>query len=258
MPEEVKKIILLCVSLPDRVQVHEGAREKRFPGFGSLIDGGTWASRLILPSPAAAMLATLATGASPETHGVRQSGDPCRAEYLWEASLRSSKKTSLFGFPVDRPPSGQVATGSAHPADLLAYLRTNPDWDICLVRLDEAQGEGPEGKVQAIDKAVAEVITVADPETLVVAVGLCETGSNGFFALAGPGVKKGAFLQRSVRLEDVAPTLCYLAELSVPADCEGGIVYQAFEDPDMKLKELRTCRRNYERLKRSGGPSAMC
>jgi hypothetical protein len=111
MPEEVKKIILLCVSLPDRVQVYEGAKGKKLPGFGSLVDRGTWASRLFSPSPAAAMLATLTTGASPETHGVRQSGDLCRAEYIWEASLRSSKKTSLFGFSVDRPPSGQILTG---------------------------------------------------------------------------------------------------------------------------------------------------
>jgi len=258
MPEEVKKIILLCISLPETVQVYEDARGKKLPGFGSLVDGGTWAARLISPSPAAAMLATLATGASPETHGVRQSGDLCRAEYIWEASLRSSKKTSLFGFPVDRPASGQLATGSPQPASLSTYLRTNPDWDICLVKLDEAPGDVPEVQAQAIDKAVAEILNVADQETLAAVIGPSESGTKGFFALAGPGVKKGAFLKRTVRLEDVVPTLCYLAELSVPADCEGSIVYQALEDPDMKLKELRTCRRNYERLKRSSGPSAMC
>lgn len=38
MPEDVKKIILLCVSLPDTVQVYEDARGKKLPGFGSLID----------------------------------------------------------------------------------------------------------------------------------------------------------------------------------------------------------------------------
>jgi hypothetical protein len=204
------------------------------------------------------MLATLATGASPETHGVRQSGDICRAEYIWEASLRSSKKTSLFGFSVDRPPSGQIAVGSAQPSSLSTYLRTNPDWDICLMKLDEAQGEVSEVKAQAIDEAVAEILSVADSETLAAVIGPSESGTKGFLALAGPGVKKGAFLKRTVRLEDVVPTLFYLAELSVPADCEGSILYQALEDPDMKLKELRTCRRNYERLKRSSGPSAMC
>jgi hypothetical protein len=258
MPEDVKKIILLCVSLPDTGQVYEDARGKKLPGFGSLIDGGTWASRLLSPSPAEAMLATLATGASPETHGVRQSGDICRAEYIWEASLRSSKKTSLFGFSVDRPPSGQIAVGSAQPSSLSTYLRTNPDWDICLMKLDEAQGEVSEVKAQAIDEAVAEILSVADSETLAAVIGPSESGTKGFLALAGPGVKKGAFLKRTVRLEDVVPTLFYLAELSVPADCEGSILYQALEDPDMKLKELRTCRRNYERLKRSSGPSAMC
>lgn len=259
MPEDIKKIILLCVSLPDTVKAYEDAREKKLPGFGSLVDGGTWASRLIFPSPAAAMLATLATGASPDTHGVRQSGDLCRAEYIWEASLRSSKKTSLFGFSVDRPPSGQLTAGSPQPASLSTYLRTSPDWDICLVKLDEGQGKEPGSTAQAIDKAIAEIMGVADPETLAIVIGLPEEERGyGFIALAGPGVKKGAFLKRTIGLEDVVPTLCYLAELPVPADCEGGIVYQALEDPDIKIKELRTCRRNYERLKRSSGPSVMC
>jgi len=259
MPEDIKKIILLCVSLTDTVKVYEDAREKKLPGFGTLVDGGTWASRLISPPPAAAMLTTLATGASPETHGVRQSGDLCHAEYLWEASLRSSKNTSLFGFSVDRPPSGQLAAGSPQPASLSTYLRTNPDWDICLVRLDEAQAKEPGSTTQTIDRAIAEIMAVADPETLSIVIGLPEEERGyGFIALAGPGVKKGALLKRTVRLEDVVPTLCYLAELSVPAECEGSIVYQALEDPDIKIKELRTCRRNYERLKRSSGPSVMC
>jgi hypothetical protein len=259
MPEDIKKIVLLCASLPDAAQVYGDAKGKKLPGFGSLVEGGTWASCLISPSPAAAMLTTLSTGSSPETHGVRQPGDPCRAEYIWEASLRSSKKTSLFGFSVDRPPSGQVTAESSQPVSLSVYLRTNPDWDICLVNLDEAQAKEPRTTPQAIDIAIAEILGAADPETLSMVIGLPEEDrGNGFIALAGPGVKKGAFLKRTVRLEDVVPTLCYLAELPVPADCEGAIVYQALEDPDIKIKELRTCRRNYERLKRSSGPSVMC
>jgi hypothetical protein len=126
------------------------------------------------------------------------------------------------------------------------------------VKLDEAQGKGLEEKVQAIDGEVAEILSMADPETLVGVIGPSESGTQGFFALAGPGVKRGTSLERVVRLEDIVPTLCYLAELSVPADCEGGIIYQALEDPDMKMKELRSCRRNYDRLRRSTGPSAMC
>ncbi|HID11847.1 MAG TPA: hypothetical protein EYP17_11195 [Candidatus Latescibacteria bacterium] len=70
----------------------------------------------------------------------------------------------------------------------------------------------------------------------------------GLFVMAGPGVKKGVVLERTVRLEDIVPTICYLAELPVPRDAEGGVLYQALEDPDVKLKELQRLRRNYRRL----------
>ncbi|RKY64317.1 MAG: hypothetical protein DRQ08_07905, partial [Candidatus Latescibacterota bacterium] len=70
----------------------------------------------------------------------------------------------------------------------------------------------------------------------------------GLFVMAGPGVKKGVVLERTVRLEDIVPTICYLAEIPVPRDAEGGIIYQALEDPDLKLDELRKLRRNYRRL----------
>lgn len=70
----------------------------------------------------------------------------------------------------------------------------------------------------------------------------------GLFVMAGPGVRKNFVLQRTVHLEDVVPTVCYLAELPVPAQAEGAILYQALEDPDLKLHELQRLRRNYQRL----------
>jgi hypothetical protein len=36
----------------------------------------------------------------------------------------------------------------------------------------------------------------------------------------------------------------------VPKDCEGAILYQALEDPDMKAKELQRLRRTCERLQK--------
>ena len=41
-----------------------------------------------------------------------------------------------------------------------------------------------------------------------------------------------------------------LLDLPIPQHAEGGIVYQALEDPDAKMKELETLRKNYARLKR--------
>ena len=62
--------------------------------------------------------------------------------------------------------------------------------------------------------------------------------------MAGPGVKKGLALDRTVWLVDVVPTVCHLAEWPVPKQTEGAILYQAFDDPDQKTHELERCRKN--------------
>jgi len=72
----------------------------------------------------------------------------------------------------------------------------------------------------------------------------------GLFLLNGPGIKKGEFLERTVHLVDLVPTLCYLADLPIPKHSEGAIIYQALEDPDAKRYELDRLRDNFERLKK--------
>ena len=67
--------------------------------------------------------------------------------------------------------------------------------------------------------------------------------------MTGPGVKKGQVLTRVVNLVDVVPTLCHLADLPVPRDTEGAIIYQALEEPDEKRYELERLRDNFKRLK---------
>ena len=66
--------------------------------------------------------------------------------------------------------------------------------------------------------------------------------------MAGPGLKKGFGLERTVSPLDIVPTLCHLLELPVPKDAEGGIIYQALEDPDGRMKELKRLRKNSQRL----------
>ena len=61
-------------------------------------------------------------------------------------------------------------------------------------------------------------------------------GLKGLFVLNGPGIKKGARLQRTVHLTDLVPTLCYLLDLPVPEHTEGAVIYQAFQDPNFKLQ----------------------
>lgn len=43
----------------------------------------------------------------------------------------------------------------------------------------------------------------------------------------GPGVIKGVRLDRTIRLTDVVPTLCYIMDWTVPEQTEGAVIYQA-------------------------------
>ena len=63
-------------------------------------------------------------------------------------------------------------------------------------------------------------------------------GQHSTFILSGAGVRQGLALQRQVRVIDVAPTLCHLLGLPMPRNVEGGVVYEALEDPDWHLNAL--------------------
>ena len=65
-------------------------------------------------------------------------------------------------------------------------------------------------------------------------------GQHSTFILSGAGVRQGVALERQVRVIDVAPTLCHLLGLPTPRNVEGGIVYEALEDPDWHLTALET------------------
>ena len=63
-------------------------------------------------------------------------------------------------------------------------------------------------------------------------------GQHSTFILSGAGVRKGEALQRQVRVVDVAPTICYLLGLPMPQNVEGGVVYEALEDPNWHLTAI--------------------
>ncbi len=71
----------------------------------------------------------------------------------------------------------------------------------------------------------------------------------GLLIMKGPNIKKGCILKRNIRLTDIVPTVCYMMDIPIPKDAEGAIIYQAMEDPNFKLKEYETLKKNYERLK---------
>ena len=60
---------------------------------------------------------------------------------------------------------------------------------------------------------------------------------SGLFVLNGPGIKQGARIERTVHLIDLVPTVCYATDLPLPAQAEGAVIYQAFEDPNCKRNE---------------------
>ncbi len=49
----------------------------------------------------------------------------------------------------------------------------------------------------------------------------------------GPNIKKGYRYERPRWLVDVVPTFCYATGNPIPADVEGGPIYQIFEDPNL-------------------------
>jgi predicted AlkP superfamily phosphohydrolase/phosphomutase len=55
------------------------------------------------------------------------------------------------------------------------------------------------------------------------------------FILNGAGVKQGVHLEGQVRQVDVSPTLAYLLGIPVPRGAEGGVVYEALQQPDWHL-----------------------
>mgnify|MGYP005842870009 CR=1 FL=1 len=261
MPEEIKKVLVAVLEGVDGSEVYELARAGKLPNIKRLMNGGTAVVKVAVDPTAASSLATLATGAHPATHGVT-ADEPCQAQYIWQAAEKASKRGLLLGFPASALPEYH----EDHPAELVSppacdaayfdsvssYLLSSPDWDLAFVRVPA--GCGPE----EADEFAGKVLDAADFETLRVFVALPAVAGEGLIVLEGPGVKRGAVVSRPVELADLAPTICYLAETPVPDDCEGGIIYQALEDPDAKILELQSCRRNYERLRRSSGATPMC
>ena len=77
--------------------------------------------------------------------------------------------------------------------------------------------------------------------------GMSSIGS--LFIIKGPGIKRNHILDRTVWLVDIVPTVCYLLDIPVPKDTEGSILYQALEDPDIKLREKEELTEEKDRWK---------
>jgi hypothetical protein len=257
----MKKVIIVGLEGVNGTEVDEAARSGKLPNLAKLMVKGTIIPRVAVDVTPASSWTTLATGTHAQTHGVVQHED-CKAQYIWQAVERTSKQGLALGYPA----LGRVKNIGAVPEDLVrptekdglyydrvaSYLLSNPDWDIVFVHITATSTS-----LAQADEYIQKVFSASDLETIRVFVALAEQGE-GFAILEGTAIKVGEILGRPVELADVMPTICYIAELPVPAECEGGIIYQALQDPDCKLIELQSCRRNYERLRRSSGSAPMC
>ena len=60
--------------------------------------------------------------------------------------------------------------------------------------------------------------------------GVRGTSLSPIFIAAGKGLKKGYTCSRRIRQVDLAPTMCALAGVRFPNDCEGSPIYQILAD----------------------------
>ena len=104
---------------------------------------------------------------------------------------------------------------------------------LLAVRREDAQVFGM-GGAQAGD-----VVYVLKPEYMAEHGYGLPTGESGCGSLKnlllfrGPNIKKGFRYPRPRWLADIVPTLCYLTGNPIPADAEGGPIYQIMEDPNL-------------------------
>ena len=168
-----------------------------------------------------------------------------------EVDYSKSKAVPEGSVDIHIPVRGRDPYGHVDPGDYIAVQR-----EIIEALLDfkhPATGERPFSL--ALSRDEAEILNLWGPETGDVVYAMrpdydgvhgkhLPTSSLGIgsqhstFLFAGPGVKEGVELQRQVRVVDVAPTLCHLLGWPMPRDVEGGVVYEALEDPDWYLNRI--------------------
>lgn len=161
---------------------------------------------------------------------------------------------------------GREPAGIVDPADYAATQRAIID--ALHAYTDPATGQHP--FVLALTRADAEILNLTGELVGDVVYGLQPGfdgahgkqlpsasfgigGQHSTFILAGAGVRKGIVLQRQVRVVDVAPTIAYLLGIPMPANVEGGVIYEALEDPDWPLTEIARLQAERDRVSHQQG-----
>jgi len=153
-----------------------------------------------------------------------------------EASLEAAgdtlKKFKKKAVVVTNYTGGDVAgearrVPGAVPAEIDSLGKALEDGAaLALVNLGDVDPAG-------LDEALAKVLEVADRRTLVV---LAAKNSLAFYGL-GINAKLGA-IDRPAFARDVVPTFAHIADLPLPDDATGAILYQVLKETNLKLSEL--------------------
>ena len=89
------------------------------------------------------------------------------------------------------------------------------------------------GDDAALDAALGPILEAADRRTLVVVAGSAK------LVFYGQGIAKGAEIKKTAVAADVLPTICFVADVFLPAGIEdGAVLYAALKDPNARLKEI--------------------
>lgn len=126
--------------------------------------------------------------------------------------------------------SGAVKTDLANLKNSLMFA------DLAIADLGSPRDEALEGDL-------AIILDAANRKTLVALV------ADNLLAFYGMGIdaKKGV-VQRAAGAGDVVPTLAYIADLPVPEDCTGAVIYQVLKDPGMKAREIAKLKEAIQRM----------
>ena len=161
---------------------------------------------------------------------IASAGTPAIAKLLQKGALFSKVKTG-----------GEVKTRAAAGAESGETL-----WDAAVAQ-GFVVGELPalaEGKADMavidagaapadVEKTMADVLEAADRSTLIVLV------AAGAIVFYGPGIAKGKVVDKEICPCCVAPTVAYVANFPVPAQCGAPVAYAAFKDINVKLNEFK-------------------
>lgn len=120
--------------------------------------------------------------------------------------------------------SGETLWDAAAKADFTVGTEFEKS-DLCVFDAVDAAG--------GVDALLAPILEAANRSTLIV---LIAADAVLFY---GVGIAKGKILSEPMDFTCVAPTVAYVADLAVPAQCTAPVAYAVLKDINFKLQEVR-------------------